>query len=74
MCVGPLARGAAEVFGGEWFGSKQDLESSVREMAKEMGSIVVKGSRFMKMETVVAALESAWGPNGAKPFGSSRAG
>jgi UDP-N-acetylmuramyl pentapeptide synthase len=55
-CAGELMRHAAQAFGGaKHFESVEALIAAVPQ-APEAAAIVVKGSRFMKMERIVAAL------------------
>jgi len=49
--------GAAAAFGGgRHFASVDALNASVLDTLPQLGSVLVKGSRFMQMERVVAAL------------------
>jgi murE/murF fusion protein len=56
--LGDLARHAAEAFGpaGTHAGSLDELLSTLRQSDRPGATILVKGSRFMRMERVVAAL------------------
>jgi len=56
--VGALARESADAFGARamHFASVAELAASVREAAGAGVTVLVKGSRFMQMERVVAAL------------------
>ena len=55
-CAGELMRHAAQAFGGaQHFASVEALITALPQ-APQAAAIVVKGSRFMKMERVVAAL------------------
>jgi UDP-N-acetylmuramoyl-tripeptide--D-alanyl-D-alanine ligase len=58
LTVGSLAREAAGAFGADaaHFASVEDLARSVIATAHVGASVLVKGSRFMQMERVVAAL------------------
>lgn len=49
---------AAQAFGGEHFVSLEALLARAREVIRENSTVLVKGSRFMRMERVVAALEA----------------
>ena len=61
--VGDLCRHAATAFtGSRHFDSVADLVAAL----PEVGSILVKGSRFMKMEQVVQAVEAAGKDDGCK--------
>jgi len=56
--LGPLSVHAAQAFGaGQHFADMPALLSAVLGCWRDCASIVVKGSRFMKMEQVVQALE-----------------
>ncbi|MDO4877985.1 MAG: UDP-N-acetylmuramoyl-tripeptide--D-alanyl-D-alanine ligase [Neisseria sp.] len=59
--VGDASAQAAESFGGRglWFADKDPLIQVLRHELPEKASILVKGSRFMRMEEVVAALRGA---------------
>jgi MurE/MurF fusion protein len=60
MCTGPDSLFTARAFGaGEHFESMQSLCEAVIKAAPTHASILVKGSRFMKMERVIAALTLA---------------
>jgi len=56
--AGALAREAADAFGSDasHFASVDDLAASVQRAARAGVTVLVKGSRFMRMERVVAAL------------------
>jgi UDP-N-acetylmuramoyl-tripeptide--D-alanyl-D-alanine ligase len=56
--VGALARESADAFGprASHFASVDELAASVREAVRAGVTVLVKGSRFMQMERVVAAL------------------
>ena len=62
LAHGPLAIHAAMAFGGgRHFESIESLNDAVRTNLLQCSSIAVKGSRFMAMERVVAALTAAAG-------------
>ena len=55
--LGQLSASTSEAFGaGRHFRDMAALQAAVLAALPQMGSIVVKGSRFMKMEQVVAAI------------------
>ena len=55
--LGELSQAAASSFGtGRHFGDMASLQQAVLAQMGQIGSVLVKGSRFMKMERVVAAL------------------
>ena len=56
--VGHDSAHAAEAFGGNglWFADKDPLVQVLVHDLPENAHVLVKGSRFMQMETVVAAL------------------
>jgi UDP-N-acetylmuramoyl-tripeptide--D-alanyl-D-alanine ligase len=56
-CVGELMRHAAQAAGARHFETVAELLAALDE-ALPYASVLVKGSRFMKMEQVVAALQS----------------
>ncbi len=59
-CIGPLAVSAGAAFeGAQHFSAMEPLIQSVRSDAARVASILVKGSRFMRMERVVEALHAA---------------
>jgi UDP-N-acetylmuramoyl-tripeptide--D-alanyl-D-alanine ligase len=63
LAMGELSRHTVEAFGagGAWFG---DVEALVRALRGELApgtNVLVKGSRFMRMERVVAALGGSTG-------------
>ena len=55
--LGDLSAAAASGFGkGQHFADIDSLQAAVRSALPQTGSVLVKGSRFMKMERVVAAI------------------
>ncbi|MDA8107589.1 MAG: UDP-N-acetylmuramoyl-tripeptide--D-alanyl-D-alanine ligase [Betaproteobacteria bacterium] len=69
LALGAAAREAAEAYGagGRHFGSLEELIGAAREAAAAGATLLVKGSRFMRMERVVAALAE-----GSAPVGGAR--
>ena len=61
LALGPLSAHAAQAFGpgAQHFDDKDALLAAVRAALPEAGSVLVKGSRFMKMELAVQALQEA---------------
>ena len=68
--LGELSREAAKAFGAQavHFGSADDLASSLQPLLTPQTTVLVKGSRFMKMERVVEKLVPAYlaSPNGGQ--------
>lgn len=62
-CAGPLMRHAADAAQARHFAGVAEL-LAVLDEAPPYASVLVKGSRFMKMEQVVAALQSGASPTG----------
>ena len=62
-CLGPLSVAAAHNFGqyGTHFDRIEDLIKAVRKELDANTTVLVKGSRFMRMERVVEALEKEEG-------------
>jgi UDP-N-acetylmuramoyl-tripeptide--D-alanyl-D-alanine ligase len=57
MALGELTRSATDVFpGAHHFDSVEDLNAAVQSALPHASSMLVKGSRFMRMERVVEAL------------------
>ena len=69
-CLGALASHAAAAFGppgaARHFESMEALVTAVQEALPSTASVLVKGSRFMRMERVVAALEPYATKNGVE--------
>ena len=58
--LGALARHAADSFGaGQHFETMEALNAAVLQALPQTASVLVKGSRFMKMEQVVAAITAS---------------
>jgi len=57
LAMGELTRSATDVFpGARHFDSVEDLNAAVLADMPHVGSVLVKGSRFMRMERVVESL------------------
>ena len=55
--LGQLSQAATDSFGaGHHFGDMESLQRAVLAQLGQIGSVLVKGSRFMKMERLVAVL------------------
>lgn len=61
LLLGDLASHAAPAFGdqAQHFGCMSDLQTAVLQALPQHGSLLVKGSRFMKMEQLVHAIKAA---------------
>lgn len=59
LAIGPLSIHAAMAAGGQHFGDLDALVAAVRAHLPRCATLAVKGSRFMRMERVVAALTAA---------------
>ena len=58
--VGELSKHSANAFqGAQHFNSMDDLQQQMNTSVKAMATVLVKGSRFMRMERVVQALQAA---------------
>jgi UDP-N-acetylmuramoyl-tripeptide--D-alanyl-D-alanine ligase len=59
MCLGELARHSAQAYGaGQHFADVEALNAAVAQCVPTVASVLVKGSRFMKMERVVQAVQT----------------
>lgn len=60
LATGPLSRYAVEAFGaaGAWFESTDSLIAELNSSVADVANVLVKGSRSMRMERVVAALQA----------------
>ncbi|MDJ0940396.1 MAG: UDP-N-acetylmuramoyl-tripeptide--D-alanyl-D-alanine ligase [Woeseiaceae bacterium] len=63
FATGELSQNAVEAFGdkGEWFADVDALIEALRSIVTADTNVLVKGSRFMRMERVVAAIASGEG-------------
>ncbi|MBS0350365.1 MAG: UDP-N-acetylmuramoyl-tripeptide--D-alanyl-D-alanine ligase [Proteobacteria bacterium] len=59
FCYGQLSRHAAQAFGkkAQHFSSPEELVQALKSQLSEKITVLIKGSRFMKMEQVVAAVK-----------------
>jgi UDP-N-acetylmuramoyl-tripeptide--D-alanyl-D-alanine ligase len=58
--LGALSQHSAKAFqGAQHFDSMDDLQQQMNTSVKAMATVLVKGSRFMRMERVVQALQAA---------------
>ncbi|MFY9329623.1 MAG: UDP-N-acetylmuramoyl-tripeptide--D-alanyl-D-alanine ligase [Georgfuchsia sp.] len=75
-CLGSLSVAAAHNFGegGAHFNRIDDLIKAVRQELDANTTVLVKGSRFMRMERVVEALESNTGGKSGPAAGPSQGG
>jgi UDP-N-acetylmuramoyl-tripeptide--D-alanyl-D-alanine ligase len=63
MAIGTLAQSAVDVFAqGQHFNSMDALQQAVLASFPRMRSVLVKGSRFMRMEQVIAVLTESQAP------------
>ncbi|MBT8101117.1 MAG: UDP-N-acetylmuramoyl-tripeptide--D-alanyl-D-alanine ligase, partial [Gammaproteobacteria bacterium] len=60
FATGELCQNAVHAFGADaaWFDSVESLIASLRELVTADANVLVKGSRFMRMERVVEALRA----------------
>ena len=59
LFTGELSKNAADTFGenGKWFDNKNALTEYLKSLITPQTTVLIKGSRFMKMEEVVKAFE-----------------
>lgn len=59
LFIGELSQNAADAFGenGKWFDNKNALTEYLKSLITPQTTVLIKGSRFMKMEEVVKAFE-----------------
>ncbi|MBR3482956.1 MAG: UDP-N-acetylmuramoyl-tripeptide--D-alanyl-D-alanine ligase, partial [Neisseriaceae bacterium] len=59
LFTGELSQNAADAFGenGKWFDNKNALTEYLKSLITPQTTVLIKGSRFMKMEEVVKAFE-----------------
>ena len=59
LFTGELSQNAADAFGenGKWFENKNALTEYLKSLIKPQTTVLIKGSRFMKMEEVVKTFE-----------------
>jgi UDP-N-acetylmuramoyl-tripeptide--D-alanyl-D-alanine ligase len=70
LCLGELAAHSAAAFpGAQHFDNMPDLIEATQQLLAQQASVLVKGSRFMKMEQLVQALSD--NPGGSLPVPSS---
>ena len=64
LCLGELSRHSAAVFAhGVHFDHLETLLHALDELAGRCGSILIKGSRFMRMERAVTHLQASAAPS-----------
>jgi UDP-N-acetylmuramyl pentapeptide synthase len=61
LCLGELAQHSASAYGAQalHFSDIQTLQNHLMALLPNAGSVLVKGSRFMKMERVTEAMQAA---------------
>lgn len=52
-CFGPLSKHTSCAFGGKWYETKEEIEKEISSYFKEDCIVLIKGSRAMKMDTMV---------------------
>jgi UDP-N-acetylmuramyl pentapeptide synthase len=66
--LGELSQHSADAFkGAQHFNSMDNLQQQMTTSVKDMATVLVKGSRFMRMERVVQALQAAHSTAAALP-------
>lgn len=59
-CFGPLSKHTAQAFGGKWYETKEKIENEISSYFKEDCVVLIKGSRAMKMDTMVDDLRGKY--------------
>lgn len=54
-CTGPLSKETADGFNGKWYGTKDEIYEACKPLLDKDCIIMIKGSRAMKMDTLVDA-------------------
>ena len=54
-CTGPLSKETSDGFNGNWYETKDEIYEAVKPLLEEDCVILIKGSRAMKMDTLVDA-------------------
>ena len=54
-CTGPLSRETRDGFNGKWYETKDEIYEAVKPLLDQDCIVLIKGSRAMKMDTLVDA-------------------
>ena len=54
-CTGPLSKETSDGFNGNWYETKDEIYEAVKPLLDQDCIVLIKGSRAMKMDTLVDA-------------------